>query len=463
MSTPAPTSETEPARTWSALVVDDDPGIRQSLRLCLEAAGGRVLGVSSVQAALEALDRATFDTVFLDLWLGADSGLDALPEILRRQPEIGVVVITAYATFESAVEAMRRGAADYLPKPFSPEQVRLAANRILEHRRLRQRVRDLEVRLAGTDVTSYFTTHNSAFRAFMSRVDRGAASDAVVLLRGESGTGKNVLARWIHDNSPRRERPFVSVNSPALAGELMISALFGHKRGAFTGATTDTAGKVQEAEGGTLFLDEVGDLSADAQARVLRFLNDHSYERLGEARERKADVRVIAATNRDLEQDVAAGRFRADLYYRLDVLPLVVPPLRDRIEDIVPLALHYFEFYASRQAHRTLSFSPAAIDAMRDYAWPGNLRELRNAVERGVILSAGDTLVPSDLGIPPATSPSAPEAGPVALGGLVSLEQLEREHLARVIAQVPTLEGAARILGIDATTLQRKRKRYGLY
>jgi NtrC-family two-component system response regulator AlgB len=463
MSTPAPTIETEHAPTWSALVVDDDPGIRQSLRLCLEAAGGRVLGVSSVQAALEALDRATFDTVFLDLWLGADSGLDALPEILRRQPEAGVVVITAYATFESAVEAMRRGAVDYLPKPFSPDQVRLAANRILEHRRLHRRVRDLELQLAGTDVQRSFTTHNAAFRTFMARVERGAASDAVVLLRGESGTGKNVLARWIHDSSPRRGHPFVSVNSPALTGELMISALFGHKRGAFTGATTDAVGKVQEAEGGTLFLDEVGDLSADAQARVLRFLNDHSYERLGDASERKADVRVIAATNRSLEEDVAAGRFRTDLYYRLDVLSLVVPPLRERLDDIVPLAQHYLQFYAARQPQRTLRFSPAAIDAMRDYAWPGNLRELRNAVERGVILSLGDALEPSDLGIPLAATPPASESVPVALGALVSLEQLEREHLARVIAQVPTLEAAARILGIDATTVQRKRKRYGLY
>ena len=339
--------------------------------------------------------------------------------------------------------------------------MRLAANRILEHRRLRHRVRDLELQLAGTAVQNSFTTHTPAYRAFMSRVERGAASDAVILLRGESGTGKNVLARWIHDNSARRDRPFVSVNSPALAGELMVSALFGHKRGAFTGAVADAAGKVQEAEGGTLFLDEIGDLSAEAQARVLRFLNDQSYERLGEARERKADVRVIAATNRNLEEDVTSGRFRADLYYRLDVLPLVVPPLRERVDDIVPLALHYLQFYASRQAHRTLTFSPATLHAMREYAWPGNLRELRNAVERGVILSTGSMLEPSDLGV--SASSSAQDPGPVALGGLVSLEQLEREHLARVIAQVPTLEAAARILGIDATTLQRKRKRYGLY
>ncbi|HVV83724.1 MAG TPA: sigma-54 dependent transcriptional regulator [Kofleriaceae bacterium] len=459
---PAASSGPAPApapHAWTALVVDDDAGIRQSLRLCLEAAGAQVRGVSHAPAALEALDRADYDLVFLDLWLGADSGLDALPEILRRRPEAGVIVITAFATFETAVEAMRRGAADYLPKPFSPEQVRQAAARVLEHRQLRQRVRDLEARLAGYDEGASFASQSPTFRAFMATVERAAPSDAVVLLRGESGTGKNVLARWIRDASPRRERPFVSVHCPALAGELMVSALFGHARGAFGGAVADAPGKVAEAETGTLFLDEVGDLSADAQARLLRFLHDRSYERLGEPRERKADVRVIAATNRAIEDDVAAGRFRADLFYRLNELPLVVPPLRERPEDIVPLARHYLAALSVRQGRPALTFAPAAEDALAAHRWPGNLRELRNAVERGVILAAGDVLDADVLGIPPA----AGAGRGVALGNLVSLDELEREHIARVIGRVPTLEAAARVLGIDATTLQRKRKRYGLF
>ncbi|MBX3025126.1 sigma-54-dependent Fis family transcriptional regulator [bacterium] len=453
-----------PPPAWPALVVDDDVGVRQSLRLCLEPTGARVLGVGSAAAALEALERAHFDVVFLDLWLGADSGLDLLPEILRRQAEAGVIVITAFASFESAVEAMKRGAADYLPKPFTPDQVRLAAGRVREAHRLRRRVAELEQQIDDSDVACLFESANPAFRAFLQTASRAAASDSVVLLGGESGTGKNVLARWLRDHSPRRAAPFVSVNCPTLSSDLMSSTLFGHRRGAFTGATSDVPGKVEEAEGGTLFLDEVGELSADAQARLLRFLNDRSYERLGEARERRADVRIIAATNRSLAEEVRAGRFREDLFYRLNVVAFTLPPIRERPEDIVPLARHYLRFYARRQRRPALAFSSAAEAAIRAHPWPGNLRELRNAVERAAILAAGNALEPPDLGLPPPRDAAA--AGPlgsgVHVGAMVTLAALEREHIARVVAQSATLEAAARTLGIDATTLQRKRRRYGL-
>jgi NtrC-family two-component system response regulator AlgB len=440
---------------WSVLIVDDDAGVRQSLRLCLEAMGARALGVGATQAAYEAAERTLFDVIFLDLWLGAESGLEALPQLLRRQPSAGVVVVTAFATFESAVEAMKRGASDYLPKPFTPEQVRLAAQRILDARRLRSRVSELEAQVAGSDANAWFDSQNRGFLSFLETARRAANSDAVVLLRGESGTGKNVLARWLRDQSPRRDGPFVTVHCPALSSELMSSALFGHRKGAFTGAVSDAVGKVQEAQGGTLFLDEVGDLSLDAQARLLRFLQDQTYERLGEARERKADVRIIAATNRPIEALVEEGRFREDLRFRLDVLSLTLPSLRERREDIPELARHYLRFFAGKQGRPGLRFAPRALEAMAAHRWPGNLRELRNCIERATILAPGDELQAVDLGL------QEPAGARVQVGALVSLEELEREHIAQVIARTPSLEFAARTLGIDATTLQRKRKRYG--
>ena len=457
---------------FAALIVDDDAGVRQSLRLCLEASSpststrARVLGVGTSSGALEALERGVFDVVLLDLWLGSESGLTLLPEILRRQPGTAVIVITAFATFESAVQAMKLGAVDYLPKPFTADQVRHATRRVVEAGALKRQVSELEGRLDEADVEGFFDSATPSFRAFLQTAARAAAADCGVLLRGESGTGKNVLARWIRAHSPRAGAPFVSVNCPALSAELMSSSLFGHKKGAFTGAMADASGKVQEAEGGTLFLDEVGDLVPDTQARLLRFLNDRSYERLGEPRERRADVRLIAATNRPLDEEVRSGRFREDLFFRLNVVTLTMPPLRERREDTLPLARHYLRFFTRSRRAEPLSFSAEAEQAMVAYAWPGNLRELRNAVERATILALGSAIEPADLGIPVSGGPAPWGAGSrgaaVVLGADVSIEELEREHIARVLARAPSLEAAARTLGIDATTLQRKRKRYGL-
>lgn len=450
---------------WTALVIDDDPGIRQSIRLCLEVSGARVLGVATAEAALEALDRGRFDVVFLDLWLGSDSGLAALPEIVRRQPGVGVIVVTAYASIESAVEAVRAGAADYLPKPFSPDQVRLAAERVLHTRRLTREVAELQSQVQVTEGEITLETRNERFGTFMQTAARVAAADCVVLLQGESGTGKNIMARWLRANSPRQDQPFVTVHCPLLSGDLMISALFGYRKGAFTGATTDTPGKVEEAEHGTLFLDEVAELTPEAQSRLLRFLNDRTYERLGDTKERQADVRLIAATNRALEDAIREGRFREDLYFRLNVVTLRLPPLRERPEDMLPLASHYLGFFGARQGRRSLSFSLACERAMQAYPWPGNLRELRNAIERAVILAPRDVVEATDLGLPAgvsALSPGSGANGALMLGGDYSLEEIEREHIARVLARVASSEASARLLGIDPTTLQRKRKRYGL-
>ena len=449
---------------WAALVIDDDPGIRQSLRLCLEVSGARVLGVATADAALAALDRGQFDVVFLDLWLGSDSGLAALPEIIRRQPGVGVVVVTAYASIESAVEAVRSGAVDYLPKPFSPDQVRLAAERVLSTRRLQREVAELQAQVQAAEGEITFETRSEPFRAFMQTAARVAEADCVVLLRGESGTGKNILARWLRAHSQRQAQPFVTVHCPLLLGDLMTSTLFGHRKGAFTGAMVDAPGKVEDSEHGTLFLDEVAELTPDAQSRLLRFLNDRTYERLGDTKERQADVRVIAATNRVLEEAIREGRFRDDLYFRLNVVTLHVPPLRERPEDILPLAFHYLGVFRARQGRRSLAFAPSCEDTMHAYPWPGNLRELRNAIERAAILAPRDLVEPADLGLPAevSRSPGHGTGATPRLGGDATLEEIEREHIARVLARVASTEASARLLGIDPTTLQRKRKRYGL-
>lgn len=432
----------------AALVIDDDPGIRQSLRLCLETSFGRVVGVGTAAAALEAASRAVFDVVLLDLWLGSTSGLAILPELVRRAP---VVVITAHASCESAVDAMKRGAVDYLSKPFAPAQVRAAVRGALSSRA------DDRPSVEPADAGAFMETRSMRYRSFLQTTERAASADCVVLLRGESGTGKNVLARWIHDRSPRKSGPFVAVNCPSLAGDLMGSALFGHRKGAFTGAVSDLTGKVHEASGGTLFLDEVGDLGLEAQARLLRFLNDRTFERIGDPREERADVRILAATNRDLDAQVRAGTFREDLLYRLDVITLAIPPLRERREDVLLLADHFLAAAAARHGRPGASFAPATLEAISAHAWPGNLRELRHAIERAVILAPSSAVEPPDLGIPQARE----RLGPI-LGADVALDDIEREHIARVLARAASFEAAARSLGIDSTTLQRKRRRYGL-
>jgi NtrC-family two-component system response regulator AlgB len=296
----------------------------------------------------------------------------------------------------------------------------------------------------------------SAQRAFLARASKVASAECPVLLRGESGTGKSVMARWLHDHSPRSGGPFVTVNCPALSGDLMTSALFGHRRGAFTGAHTDVEGKVQHAEKGTLFLDEIGDLSHEAQARLLRFLNDRAYERLGEAAERRADVRVIAATSRPLESEVRAGRFREDLLFRIHVVSLVCPPLRERRDDVLPLARSFLDQMAQRHRRARVAFSSAAERAICAYAWPGNVRELKNAVERAVVLAPSFVIEPEDLALAPASLDS------LAIGDAVPLEAVERAHIERVFASSGSIEAAARVLGMHATTLLRKRRRYGL-
>jgi NtrC-family two-component system response regulator AlgB len=451
------TVEPKAAPPLRVLVVDDEKNIRATLALCLGGLGCKAREAATAEAALEALRVEPFDLCFLDLRLGLASGMDLLPRLLAERPSLDVVVVTAYATFDTAVEAVKRGARDYLPKPFSPAQIQHVVSRTLERREMERRLLDLESRIGEASPELRLETASPRMRAAIEVVEKAAAHDVSVLLRGESGTGKGVLARMLHSLSPRRERPFVVVNCPTLSEELLASELFGHARGAFTGAVRDQAGRVEAAEGGTVFLDEIGEISPTLQAKLLRFLQERKFERVGESLTRTADVRIVAATNRDLEAEVKAGRFREDLLFRLDVVEVTVPPLRDRPEDVLPLARSFLAFFAGVAKRPLPELSSEAERALAAYPWPGNVRELRNAIERAIILSPGQVIGPE--GLPGRIAAQA--AAVPGLGGEFTLEEVEKEHLLRVLARVPTLEDAARILGIDASTLWRKRKKYG--
>ncbi|MFL5299929.1 MAG: sigma-54-dependent transcriptional regulator, partial [Anaeromyxobacteraceae bacterium] len=364
------------------LVIDDERNIRQTLGMCLEGFGCKVEQVATGAAALEALRREAFDLAFCDLKLGGESGLDLLPRLVGERPGLDVVIITAYATVDTAVEAMRRGAKDYLPKPFTPPQIRHLVDRARDRRRLSRRLGVLEARLEEAAPEARLDTASPRMQAVLDVVARAASHDVAVLLRGENGTGKGVLARALHAQSPRRDRPFVVVNCPTLSEELLASELFGHARGSFTGAIRDQEGRMEAAEGGTVFLDEIGEISPALQAKLLRFLQEKQFERVGETRTRVADVRIVAATNRELDAVVKAGRFREDLLYRLNVMEFVVPPLRERSEDILPFARGFVGFFARQAGRPPPDLSAATEKLLVGYAWPGNVRELRNAIER---------------------------------------------------------------------------------
>ena len=482
-----------PAPSFDILVVDDEPNIRRTLSLQLESRGHRVRTAGSVEEAQREAAGRRFDLALVDLRLGTGSGLDLLTWLQAEDPALKTVVITAYASIETAVEAMKRGASDYLSKPFGPLELDLAIEKIAELTRQERKVQALEVNLtlAGEgDLEADLASESPAMQAVLRQARQAAATDARLLLRGESGTGKGVVARAVHQWSPRRDRPFVVVPAPVLPAELLESELFGHARGAFTGATSNHPGRVTLAEGGTLLLDEIGDLPLPLQPKLLRFIQDREYERVGDPTPRRADVRILAATNRDLEQSVREGTFREDLFYRLSVITLEIPPLRDRRQDVRPLAERFLAYFG-RQYHRPgLTLTAEAERLLLDYPWPGNVRELRNAVERATMLAEGAQVGPELLlpkaGVPgpaapapPALSeastvhrsgaskpPAAGEPGAAAaelhLGDLTPLSEIEQEHIRRVLARAGSLREAAAILGIDQATLWRRRKQHGL-
>jgi two-component system, NtrC family, response regulator AlgB len=440
------------------LIIDDEAGIRKTTRIAIETAGHEAAEASTGARALKAVEEEEFEVAFLDVKLGADNGLDVLVKLLKVQPGLNVVMFTAYANIATAVEAMRAGAYDFVPKPFTPDQIRGILAKIEKTRALQSRVRSLESEIAAESPPVDLESNEPSTQQALQIAFKAAETPASILILGPSGTGKSVLAREIHRRSARREAAFVTVSCPSLSRELLESDLFGHVKGSFTGAVVDTMGKVAAADGGTLFLDEIGEMPPEIQPKLLRLLQEREYERIGEPKVRHANVRVVAATNRNISEDVQAGRFREDLFYRLNVITVFLPGLRDRPADLVRFAETYRKFFATRLGKRITGFSPEALSAFSGYKWPGNLRELRNVIERAVILAAGEIIGLRDL---PDQFGSKPEPG-IAVGSRVTIDALEAEHIRRVLAISRNLEEAARTLGIDPATLYRKRQKLGL-
>lgn len=442
------------------LVVDDEESIRRMLRLCLEGAGYEVALVPSGEAAVSAAKRSPPDLALVDLRLGGMDGIAVTRALASDAPGASVVLMTAYATIDNAVDAMRAGAADYLPKPFTPAQVLHVAKKTLDSARMRAELAELK-RATARGVRVRLATESAAMKEALGIAARVATTDATVLLLGETGTGKGVLARHIHALSPRVDRPFVTLNCAVVSPTLVENELFGHAKGAFTGADGARVGHVEAAGSGSLFLDEVGDLPREAQGKLLRLLEEHEYVRVGDTEPRRSEARVIAATHHELKAAVAAGMFREDLFYRLNVVTIRVPPLRERRDDIPDLAASIAADLSALHRREPLRIDPSAMSALGAYRWPGNLRELANVLERAVILAAGDAITP-DL-LPEELRAGAPASPSIAeRDGDESLESAERRHIQAVLARHPTLDAAARALSVDPSTLYRKRERYGL-
>jgi NtrC-family two-component system response regulator AlgB len=437
------------------LVVDDEANIRRTLAIALEADGHQAVAVGNAADALSEASRKSFDLAFVDLRLGATLGLDLIPKLAAASPWTKLVVITAHGSIESAVEAMKRGASDYLTKPFTPAQVAMVTQRVMRTRALERESGGLQDAAERSDDDLLMESSSAAMQQAIALSRQVAKSNAAVLLRGESGTGKGVLAKAIHAWSPRAAKPFAVVSCPSLSPQLLESELFGHARGSFTGAVRDNPGRIASSQGGTLFLDEIGDLPPEVQPKLLRFLQDKTFERVGEATARQANVRVITATNVDLDAAVRDGRFREDLMYRINVVQIDVPPLRERPGDLMPLAERMLACIG--RSRGVVGFSDDAVQVLRGYDWPGNIRELRNVVERAVILCRGERVTPDLLPFAPASGP--PEA---RVGDPVPIERIKELHVRRVLATSKSLEEAAKTLGIDVATLWRLRKKHGI-
>ena len=439
------------------LVVDDEINIRKLLSVCLETEGHKVSAVSNFHDALAEASRKSFELAFIDLRLGTDDGLELIPALLATTPWLKIIVITAYASIDTAVEAMRRGATDYIPKPFTPAQINLAVRKVFEMRTLEQKVATLQEDLGRQHPEFDFSSTSPLMQKAVNLARQTAASEATILLRGESGTGKTVLARAIHSWSSRAAKPFSLVSCPSFSPELLESELFGHVKGAFTGAIRDHPGRIAASEGGTLLLDEISDLPLPLQPKLLRFVQEKEYERVGDSLTKKADVRLIAATNANLEDAVKEGRFREDLFYRLNVIQIEIPPLRERPEDVIALAERLLVFHGRNNHRSFLGFTEEAIQALAGNRWPGNVRELSNAVERAAILCRNDRIglecLPANL---------LPRDFTLKIGEPVTIEKIEEQHIRRVLANAKSLQEAAAILGIDQATLWRRRKKYGI-
>jgi len=457
------------------LVADDEPSIRFVLRETLEEAGCEVVEAEDGEAARSELAAGRFDVAFFDIRMPGASGLELLDQVKTSGADTEVVIITAQNTFENAVEAMKRGALDYLVKPFGVAEVRALVDKALRARAREEEVRDLRREVGRrTAPGDRLVGRSAALLEIFKTIGRVAGSDVSVLVTGESGTGKELVARAIHGASRRAAAPFVAVNTAAIPRELLESELFGHEKGAFTGALTARAGRFREASGGTLFLDEIGDMPPDLQSKLLRVLQGGEVTPVGARGGERVDVRIIAATHQDLDALVAQGRFREDLLYRLRVVPLHIPPLRERREDIPAMAEHFLALYAEELGGGSRFLAEDTLEGLRRHEWPGNVRELENAIKRALVLSSGEVLTPEDFGFLEEPAGGAPAA--ITLESLVAREvesalargregDVHREILERV--ERPLLEAAlartegnqiraAALLGINRNTLRKK-------
>ena len=457
----------EPTQSTKILIVDDDTGHLVSLKTIVRSWGYTVETANDGAVAVASVKSGPMDLILMDVRMATMSGIEALKQIKAYNPAIPVIIMTAYSSIDTAVEALKSGAYDYLIKPLDFQVLKLTIERASEHAGLKEENRALKKHLRGDYDLANIIGRSQPMKKLLEMVSMVAPSEATVLISGESGTGKELIARSLHFNSPRRERALVVVNCAAIAETLLESELFGHEKGAFTGADKRREGRFMLAHGGTLFLDEIGEMSPTMQAKLLRVLQERELQRVGGEETIKVDVRVVTATNRDLAADVAKGHFREDLFYRLNVMPLKVPPLRERQEDIPLLAQHFLEKFAEKNRKPVKGFVPLAMDMLLNYDWPGNVRELENAIERAVILLSGEYITEKQLPLNvtekyPALETSMAVAVPIT-DGTRSLEEIEKEA---VLATLKASDGnkaeAARRLGVTRKTLHNKLKNYGL-
>jgi len=443
----------------SILIVDDEATMREACHEVLASEGFSLQEASSGEEALQIIARRSFDLLILDIKMPRVDGLEILRHVQKESPGTATVVITGYPSIDTAVEAMRLGAVDFLPKPFTPDVLRLTVRRVLHGAQLARENQLLWSQLEECRGRDYqLIGQSAAMRQIHDLVQRVGPTDSTVLITGESGTGKELVARAIRDHSPRRDKPFVTVDCGALVGTLFESELFGHIKGSFTGATSMKHGRFELADGGIIFFDEIANVSPDIQAKLLRVIQEREFTRVGATQVIRIDVRILAATSRNLPDEIREGRFREDLFYRLCVVPIILPPLRQRKEDIPLLAEHFLCKHRGRRGNGIRGFSREALDILVRHDWPGNVRELENAIERAIILARGDLITPADLLY----------YGPLlkqetVVKNLTPLAEVEKEHIIRALKQhAGNRSAAAKTLGIDRKTLWRKIQVYGL-
>src|SRR6516164_8285472 len=446
------------------LVVDDDESLRRVLQVQLEQQGYSVTPAASAQQTFSALQLRSYDLVITDLKMPGLSGIELLKQIRSQYPETIIIILTAFGTVETAVEAMKAGVYDYLTKPVHPEEMSLVVGRALEHLRLVNEVRALRSSLDRKYGFENILGHSEVLLQALEIAARAAHTNSTVLIRGETGTGKELLARAIHLNSPRKERSLITINCAAIPKERLESELFGHKKGAFTGAVADRKGKVELADGGTLFLDEIGEMPLELQVKLLRLIQDGEIEKLGSEVRIQVDVRIIAATHRDLQAMIEDGTFREDLYYRLAVIPLTLPPLRERMEDIPDMVQYFFRKSRQKNDRPELVMAPALLPYFARYRWPGNVRELENVVERMVVLARGDEITVQDLPEFLRRERAGVEALEIDLPPQgVSLEAIEKELIVKALERCGWNQTqAARYLDISRKTLIYRMERHGI-